>query len=305
MHTVCRAKNLPMNAATLALLLASPPWLLSGCMTQSARDESTSPTRADSHITAPTSEVVVSPVPTEPNTPKGQLDLPKYDTQATVTKSKPVTKPKPAQPVATAATPPVKTPATLQDPEPTPEPASSISDQLAIAEPLPDMSTAEVTTAIQPADIMHLDLESLPLSFGEQWSLDRRLNPVTKKTQCILTSKAVNIPDGYETTDVQVLLTLDSIYVNADSHIDLKYPQTGIRIGEDALRPFDKLVKETTAIVSGNDVQTLYARMASSSDMVVSLGFWPTWPITETRSVSYALEDFRTAILALRACNRM
>ncbi len=272
MHTVYRASYLHTNIATITLLLASLLWLLSGCMTQSVHDDSASPVRADRHVTKPPPKVVVSPAPAEPNKPKSRLDLPKYDTQATVKKSKPVTKTrtkaKPSQPASTTVTP-------------------------------------RKAPAFTRVDIMHLDLESLPLSFGTQWSLDRRLNPVTKKTQCILTSETVNIPDGYATTDVQVLLTFDSIYVSADSNIDLKYPGTGIRIGEDTLHPFDRLFKETTAIVSGDDVPALYARMASSPGMVVSLGFWPTWPITETRSVSYTLADFQTAILALRACNRM
>ena len=152
---------------------------------------------------------------------------------------------------------------------------------------------------------MRLDRASLPLPFGRQWVLDRRPNPVTKEIQCMLASEVVNIPDGYDRTNVQVLLTLDSIYVSTDSNIDLSYPQTGIRIGASTLRPFDTLAGQTAAMVSGEDVSALYARMTSSPDMVVRLGFWPTWPVTETREASYSLEDFHTAVTALRACNRM
>jgi len=188
--------------------------------------------------------------------------------------------------------------------------ASSSSKKLAMAErasarhgPVP--APADAQLAIQRADIMHLDRRSLPLPFGRQWVLDRRLNPVTKEIQCMLASEVVNIPDGYDRTNVQVLLTLDSIYVSTDSNIDLSYPQSGIRIGASTLRPFDKLAGQTTAMVSGDDVSALYARMTSSPDMVVSLGFWPTWPVTETREASYSLEDFQTAVMALRACSRL
>ncbi len=173
------------------------------------------------------------------------------------------------------------------------------------ASPRSEPPHIEAQAAVQRADIMHLDQASLPLSFGRQWILDYRPNPITKQTQCILASEVVNIPDGYDRTNVQVLLTLDSIYVNTDSNIDLSYPQTGIRIGAGALRPFDKLAGQTAAMVSGDDVSALYARMTNSPDMVVRLGFWPTWPATETREASYTLEDFQTAVTALRACNRM
>ena len=153
--------------------------------------------------------------------------------------------------------------------------------------------------------MMRLDRASLPLPFGRQWVLDRRPNPVTKEIQCMLASEVVNIPDGYDRTNVQVLLTLNTIYVSADSNIDLSYPQTGIRVGAGALRPFDKLAGQTAAMVSGDDVSALYARMTNSPDLVVRLGFWPTWPVTETREASYSLEDFQTAVMALRACSRL
>jgi len=270
--------------------------------------------------------VVVAP-PTTPSPPVEPPDLPKqYTSASTIPKpiapkpriarpvpaEKPAVKAKPAAPAVTVAAPPVKAPVTQAAAKPTPEPEPaadfSADDNLAMAEPagaLPGTPPAEAQEAIRRVDIMHLDLESLPLSFGNQWVLDRRPNPVTSETQCILTSEAVNIPDGYDKTRIQVLLTLDSIYVNSESNIDLSYPQTGIRIGTDPLRPFDKLTGETTAIVSGDDVSALYIRMASNPDLVVRLGFWPTWPVTETREASYSLEDFRTALMALRACNRM
>jgi len=154
MHTACRARPLPTNTAIQILLLPSLLWLLSGCIMQSARDESTPATRADSRITSTPLEVAVSPAAAEPNKPKSELDLPKYDTQTAVAKSKPaakpkpVTKPQPAKPVSTAVIPPAETPDTLQEPEPTIDSDSSTNDQLAMAEPLPDMTAAEVDTAI-------------------------------------------------------------------------------------------------------------------------------------------------------------
>jgi len=216
---------------------------------------------------------------------------------------KPAKTAKPALPASTL----VASPADIPDKQPAAEPAadSSAAYRLAMAEPASPPPPAAAQAVTEHTDIMHLDHALLPLSFGRQWVLDRRLNPVTKQTQCILASESVNIQDGYDRTNVQVLLTLDSIYVSTDSNIDLSYPQTGIRIGTGTLRPFDKLAGQTAAMVSGDDVSALYASMTSSPDMVVRLGFWPTWPVTETREASYSLEDFHTAVMALRACSRM
>jgi len=215
---------------------------------------------------------------------------------------KPAKSAKPTLPASTVVASPVDIP----DKQPGAEPAADSSDayRLAMAEPASPPPPAAAQAVTEHTDIMHLDGASLPLSFGRRWVLDRRPNPVTKETQCILASESVNIQDGYDRTNVQVLLTLDSIYVSTDSNIDLSYPQTGIRIGTGTLRPFDKLAGQTAAMVSGDDVSALYASMTSSPDMVVRLGFWPTWPVTETREASYSLEDFHTAVMALRACSR-
>jgi len=212
---------------------------------------------------------------------------------------------KPAPPASTAVAPSVNIPRKQAAGE---SASGSTVNRLAMTErasPRPAPLAAEAQAAIQGPAIMRLDRASLPLPFGRQWVLDRRPNPVTKEIQCMLASEVVNIPDGYDRTNVQVLLTLNTIYVSADSNIDLSYPQTGIRIGASTLRPFDTLAGQTAAMVSGEDVSALYARMTSSPDMVVRLGFWPTWPVTETREASYSLEDFQTAVTALRACNRM
>jgi hypothetical protein len=233
-----------------------------------------------------------------------QPDSPRVEKPTKI--DKPAKIAKPALPASTV----VELPVEISGKQAYAEPAadSPAANRVAMVEPAgsrPGLAPAEAQAAIHHTDIMHLDRASLPLSFGRQWVLDRRPNPVTKETQCILASEAVNIPDGYDRSNVQVLLTLDSIYVTADSNIDLSYPQTGIRIGAGALRSFDRLAGETAAMVSGDDVSELYARMTSSPDMVVRLGFWPTWPVTETREASYSLEDFRTAVMALRACTRM
>ena len=316
MDIICRIKELPINVSTPTLLLVSLLWLLSGCMTQALRDNNASTAEADIGNTDKVPEAVAGPTPARPNSPNEQLTLPKHDTPAVAAQvqgtsaftkvEKPAKIVKPALPASTVVGSPVVIPGKQPDAEPAAD--SSAANKLAKAEPAsprPGSVPAEAQAAIQQTYIMHLDLASLPLSFGRQWVLDRRPNPVTKETQCILASEAVNIPDGYERTNVQVLLTLDSIYVNTDSNIDLSYPQTGIRIGTDTLRPFDKLTSEKAAMVSGDDVAALYASMTSSPDMVVRLGFWPTWPVTETREASYSLEDFQTAVMALRACNRM
>ena len=149
-----------------------------------------------------------------------------------------------------------------------------------------------------------LDIADLPLTFGDRWSLDRRPGPIDRKAGCLLSSRSVNIPDGYERTDVQLLLTADILYVKTDSNIDLSYQETGIRFDDGTLLPFDNLATETTARID-KDISTLYERMTSSRTILVRLGFWPSWPVTKTQEAGFSMDGFDEALRALRLCEKM
>ena len=147
-------------------------------------------------------------------------------------------------------------------------------------------------------------LESLPMTFGNQWTLDRAPNPISGKTECILTSESVNIFDGYEQTDVQLYLTSGAIFAKTQSNIDLSYPETGLRVDSSGLRAFEKVAKLTNAVIS-SDVDGVLASMVPGQQVVVRLGFWPTWPMTSTREVIFQLEGFPEALRGLQACEEM
>ena len=156
-------------------------------------------------------------------------------------------------------------------------------------------------TSVEP---FTMTLESLPMTFGNQWTLDRAPNPITRKNECMLTSKSVNIFDGYEQTEVQLYLTSGAIFAKTKSNIDLSYPETGLRVDSSRLKAFEKVAKLKNAVIS-SDVDGVLASMVSGQQVVVRLGFWPTWPVTSTREVIFQLEEFPEAIRALRACEKM
>ena len=206
MHIIFRIKELPINVSAPTLLLVSLLWLLSGCMTQAVRDNNASTAEAGIGNTDKVPEAVAWPTPARPNSPNEQLTLPKHDTPAVAAQvqgtsaftkvEKPAKIVKPALPASTVVGSPVVIPGKQPDAKPAAD--SSAAKRLAKAEPAsprPSLVPTEAQAAIQQTYIMHLDLASLPLSFGRQWVLDRRPNPVTKETQCILASGAYGILD--------------------------------------------------------------------------------------------------------------
>ena len=57
-------------------------------------------------------------------------------------------------------------------------------------------------------------------------------------------------------------------------------------------------------MISG-DVESLYRQMAPNQTLLVRLGFWPTWPVTETQQASFPLDGFDDAVKALWQCEKM
>ncbi len=165
----------------------------------------------------------------------------------------------------------------------------------------PILPKKPTVTATEPPT---MTLESLPMTFGTQWTVDRAPNPMTDKTECILTSMPVNIFDGYEQTEVQLYLTSSAIFAKTQSHIDLSYPETGLRVDSSRLRTFEKVAKLTNAVIS-SEIDGVLASMVPGQQVVVRLGFWPTWPVTSTREAVFQLEGFPEAFRALRACEEM
>ncbi|MCP3871142.1 MAG: hypothetical protein GY703_24185 [Gammaproteobacteria bacterium] len=183
-------------------------------------------------------------------------------------------------------------------------PESIGNEKVAMVIPPPELLSEEAESGMVPSQTLLLDMSNLPMSFSGRWSLDRRVNPVNQKTQCILTSRPVNISDGYDRSDIQLLLTSLSLYVNSDSKLDLSYPETGIQIPGGALHPFSGLAKETVAMFD-DDTKMLYDNMTDGGELLVKLGFWPTWPVTETQVARFPLDGFSDAVKALRECERM
>ena len=157
---------------------------------------------------------------------------------------------------------------------------------------------------IRQVKIQPLSLSILPMRFGTSWTLDRRPNPVTKTTECLLISDPVTIADGYENTKVQVLLTTGILYVKTGSNIDLGYPQSGIQIDDGPVWAFDSVIKETSAKLDTH-YKEVVSQFGFGKTVSAHLGFWPTWPMTETREASFSLKGVEDSISRLTECEKM
>jgi hypothetical protein len=157
-----------------------------------------------------------------------------------------------------------------------------------------------------PADTLNRDMstwvfdeEHLPRTLAGGWVLDIRPDQLGNDRRCLLDSTKKPIFDGYDKSWIRLQITTDAIVVNTDSNVDTSYPKQGLRIDKGELVPFrpNLLDKKTTYTR-----KPALAAMANGKTLTISLGFWPTWPVTKTQFISIDLAGFKGAYTALKAC---
>ena len=149
-----------------------------------------------------------------------------------------------------------------------------------------------------------ISLNNLPFSIGDDWEINRSsdVNPNTPINQsCALSYKTLLVEDGQGATPVILTITGDKIVVKTKSNIDSSYKNTGIAIDDMTQLPIEKLLNEFS-ISYEQGYQSLIDKMQTGKLATISLGFWPTWPITHARSVQVDLMNFPQAYLALQSC---
>lgn len=179
-----------------------------------------------------------------------------------------------------------------------PAPAKSEPSEKEAIEPAPPSPPASATR-----DFSHLvfDDRILPMSLDHGWMLDRQPDLVDGTTRCVLLSPSVTIFDGYYPAKMWLRVNPARAWVTSDSNLDTSYPKQGLRVDGAALAPFaEQLVNEQTAYTEA----PVLPAMAEGHTLTVALGFWPTWPKTQTQTASLDLAGFANAHAALRACSK-
>jgi hypothetical protein len=282
---------------TMALVVAGA--LLSGCGT---------------FIGQPTSKPTQTPYGTPQPTATPSTQAPSVPAPSTtVSPQKPVPEaveaPQPAKPAeALAEKPPAKTVSTApkkvhhrphkQEKAVThaaPKPAS-VKAKPALA-PAPKQVTLAPTTPTQPAPLM-LTADKLPYTVGN-WTLEQNWDNQHPGV-CRLVSKHQKMDDGYDKTDIWTEILPDRIEVHTGSNIDLSYQGIGIQFDDSALVPVKGLVGKMGVDVPGH----FSDQVAGAKNMVIHLGFWPTWPKTQLQQVQIPLEGAGVLMPSLLDCKK-
>lgn len=209
----------------------------------------------------------------------------------------PASKPAELQPVTTAeaaatAKPQVKPAAPITMPTPSPEPAlvRSVAEAEVKAEP----QTPHEVVGIEEKKV-EVTLESLPITLHGEWVLSASTDA------CNLSTVPVQFDDGQGMSKLQLVFTAKQWLIKTQSDIDMSYSGTGLTVDEYGFFPLEELVRGSDLAFTRQYVSMTQAFIAGKT-LHITLGFWPTWPITETKTVTVSLEHFASAHRAWKRC---
>lgn len=163
----------------------------------------------------------------------------------------------------------------------------------------------EVTKMSLP-ELTLTSLKQLPLNLNNGWFLALKTLPLTMTETCVLYREKNGFFDGYKDNNIKLYLTMSQLLIKSDSNFDLSYPETGVYVeNKDNDPSFYPLVLSPQITIASLVLPLSDYIESSSKQLVVKSGFWPSWPITETRTVMFALTEVDSMIKSLSTCTAM
>ncbi len=135
------------------------------------------------------------------------------------------------------------------------------------------------------------------------WTATLDTNPLTQKQACLLESVTQTINDGRTTTPMHMVFDGKSLLVVTRSKIDLSYPDVGMHVDSKAGMTVDRLHKDTSVIFD-KDPDLIRDQFIRGRTAFVALGFWPTWPKSNTTITQFSLMGFTVAYHEFEDCQK-
>ncbi len=294
----------------LALAVANAV-LLVACTTTATPPDTTSEKTSQSIVVAPPEKVLEAPVnerqrsPTTDTIPSPvpaidtELETATHDREKIVTPAAPKREPKPIAPAVTKAPPPVSDVEVVNEAVPLAKEPENQADITEAADEVGDVQSSDGEPAVQATAALAagFSLEQLPITVENTWIIRG------EGQSCSLNTLTLKLDDGQGATPVSLSLSADSWWLRTQSDIDTSYSDTGLSLDNGQHFELENVVKDTS-IQFVKQRQALTDALQDASSMTVSLGFWPTWPVTQARSIQFSVQHFPAAFAVWQLCNQ-
>ncbi len=189
--------------------------------------------------------------------------------------------------------------------------AGSAKKSLIVSSEIEKPSNSHQVTRLPSANTSALDvvlltsLDILPLMMKDGWQLIYAASPMNKNIRCLLVNEVRELHDGYKVTNLRFWLEKNKLELQSASNFDLSYPDVGVYfLTKEGLETYFSIIpshKPTSLIANINKELNL----TTVEELVVKIGFWPTWPVTKTTVITLLFSQ-REKMLALQEkCNAL
>ncbi|MFQ5936243.1 MAG: hypothetical protein ACE5LB_07540 [Acidiferrobacterales bacterium] len=133
------------------------------------------------------------------------------------------------------------------------------------------------------------------------WVLKPVFDPIKDETRCMLESTRKTVYDGYQDTEIVLRVDGRALQVVTRSNIDASKGDIGVRVDKKEFIKMDKVYLEQTAIFEA-PIATIIQQFKDGLRAKFRLRFWPTYPDTGAKTVTFSLIGFTKAYSGLPDC---
>jgi len=139
------------------------------------------------------------------------------------------------------------------------------------------------------------------LAGEENWRAVIGYDPLQKNTACLIESRQLRVFDGLTETPLQLIYNGHVLRMTSESNIDLTYPGVGLRV--DGHEPFTvDAVEHRTDLIFSAQADAIKTQFIAGREARIGVGFWPTWPRSDTVDARFSLLGFARAYNAFQHC---
>lgn len=133
------------------------------------------------------------------------------------------------------------------------------------------------------------------------WTAKHILDPVKDETRCMLESDKEVINDGYQDTEIILRIDDQVLLVATKSNIDGSKGDVGLAVDKHEFIKMDRLKLEQT-VVFDKQIAEIVEQFKKGLRVTLTLRFWPTYPSTGAKTVTFSLIGFTKAHNELGSC---
>ncbi len=133
------------------------------------------------------------------------------------------------------------------------------------------------------------------------WEAKHTIDPLTSQSRCVVESIRQKLHDGYGDTEVLLQVDRQSLLVKTRSNIDASKGDIGLVVDKQEFIAMDSVDFDQNVRFE-KKIATIVRQFKKGLKAQLTLRFWPTYPDTGAKTISFSLIGFTKAYEEFGSC---